>query len=116
MPTFTVHKNVVALCRTGGRRTERHQSSAERLQATARPSSRQQRRRPDIPTIRRLPVDPDKVEAVCRACKELRVPVRDGDGVTAAAESGCGQSAASKGTAAADDDADDDNDGDDPNG
>lgn len=112
--TFTVYKNVVALCRTAGRRTERHQSSAEQLQAMARPSSRQQRRRPDIPTIRRLPVDPDKAEAVCRACKELRVPVRDGDGggVTAA-ESGCWPGAASKGTA---DDLAYDDDDDDPNG
>jgi len=46
--------------------------SARRL-----PSSRLQRRRPDVPTIKRLSVDPEKAEAVCRACEELRVPIND---------------------------------------
>lgn len=44
-------------------------------QMDANPAS-QQRRRPDIPTIKRY-VDPEKVAAVFRACKELRVPVGD---------------------------------------
>lgn len=52
------------------------QPSAGQLQ-TEHPSSRLQRRRPDIPTIKRLSVDPEKAEAVYRACEELRVPICD---------------------------------------
>lgn len=43
-------------------------------QMMIRPSS-QQRCRPDIPTIKRLQVDPEKLAAVFKACKELQVPL-----------------------------------------
>lgn len=67
----------------------------------ANPAS-QQRRRPDIPTIKRLSADPEKVAAVFRACKELRVPVGDDRDESCSDEDGQKQTTARTPVATAD--------------
>ncbi|XP_050539790.1 uncharacterized protein LOC126904639 [Daktulosphaira vitifoliae] len=42
-------------------------------QMESRPATSLQKPRPDIPTVKRLTVDPVKAAAVFKACKELRV-------------------------------------------